>query len=126
MKHTKGPLDKLKYHVTGAIERGEKQAIKAVIKPKYTPGPWKFKRLESFEYHCDDINVTLTFNNHANAQDATIANAALIAAAPEMLEALEHCLAFFDAHPEIANPNDDRDCSPWNDARQALNKAKGE
>ena len=28
------PLDRLKHHVTGAIERGEKQAILAVTSPK--------------------------------------------------------------------------------------------
>ena len=32
-------LDRLKHHVTGAIERGEKKAITAMV--KHTPGPWK-------------------------------------------------------------------------------------
>jgi len=57
---TKKPLERLKHHVTGAIERGEKTAIEAVVL-KHTPKPiGKYK-----------------------------ANARLIAAAPDMFEALK-------------------------------------
>lgn len=58
-------------------------------KVKHTPGPWKFNKTQSYEFECPKLGLTLTFNNHIADQDATVANADLIAAAPEMLEALE-------------------------------------
>jgi hypothetical protein len=59
--------------------------------------------------------------------DDVNANARLIAAAPELLEALEHCLAYFEAkRPQGCGIADDRDCSPYNDAVEALAKARGE
>lgn len=98
------PLDRLKYHVTGAIERGEKTAIETVTS-KHTPGPW-----QSFiwdDSKPDTITVgasRLCSNNGGRTKDHLFdidcsgpdyvkeemkANAYLIAAAPEMLEALE-------------------------------------
>jgi hypothetical protein len=45
----------------------------------------------------------------------------------EMLEALEHCLAYFKKYNSpFCGIHDDRDCSPYNDALQAIKKAKGE
>lgn len=41
------PLDRLRHHVTGAIERGEAQAIVEQKPPgqsvQFTPGPWRLR-----------------------------------------------------------------------------------
>ena len=80
------PLDRLKHHVTGAIERGEKTAIEAVVnKPKHTPGPWSFNGLDIGTDDTDLIPVV------ANIPDSVtnMADVALISACPEMLDALQ-------------------------------------
>lgn len=52
--------------------------------------------------------------------------AKLFAAAPEMLNALEHCVAYFEKYkPKFCGVGDDRDCSPYNDAFELINSLKG-
>lgn len=65
-----------------------------------------------------DVNAApdlATVHFMARGREEAEANARLIAAAPEMLEALEGILAITD-----------RDHAAWNKARAAIAKAKGE
>lgn len=51
---------------------------------------------------------------------------ALINAAPDMLNALEECIAYMEHYqPAFCGLKDDRACSPYNDAVEAVKKAKG-
>jgi hypothetical protein len=44
----------------------------------------------------------------------------------ELLKALEHVVAYLEKYkPKYCGIEDDRDCSPYNDAVKALNKARG-
>jgi hypothetical protein len=87
-KHT--PLERLKHHVTGAIERGESTAIEAVVS-KPTPGPWSIE--DAFDIIAADgynlVSVADASIDEGGRPSEDKANARLIAAAPEMLEALE-------------------------------------
>lgn len=81
----------------------------------YTPGPWNAKITESGAmaiFNTDGIWVAQTLRRQWKTEDA--ANANLIAAAPELLEAMEKLLAATSGHQEF------RDM-----AYQAINKAKG-
>ena len=79
---------------------------------KFTPGPWHVSYSEKHGTY---------YVEKSTGQDAR-----LIAAAPELLEALEHCIAYFKAkRPVGCGVDDDRDCSPFNDAIQAIAKATG-
>lgn len=86
----------------------------------HTPGPWKAQRLESFSYaiHTDYV--------HDRGHDCNIvrevrceANALLIAAAPELLDALE---TLFDITPFATN---DKDAEIRVRVRAVIAKAKG-
>lgn len=60
------------------------------MKTKHTPGPWKSIQRSTGDIHtqsADGVNVALVTVADYKRQAA---NARLIAAAPEMLEALEH------------------------------------
>ncbi len=53
-------------------------------------------------------------------------DAKFISSAPDMFYALEHCVAYFEKYrPEGCGVADDRECSPYNDAVQAIKKAVG-
>ena len=84
MSHTKGPLETLRHHVTGAIERGEKQAI--ISQPS---------------------------------------NAQLIAAAPEMLEALQDAESLLNDCPDLLTRSSQAR-ETLKILRAALKKAKGQ
>lgn len=79
---------------------------------KHTPGPWTLKKLDA-----RDSSIQI-----GNVQELIIttvpANAALIAAAPELLEALESIL-------EIAQRRDDNDSVLIIAAVNAIKKARG-
>jgi hypothetical protein len=113
VKHFKNPNDALKYHVTGAIERGEAVAIEAVVKTKHTPGPWTVKPsiLETYDFVEIGENQIDVF---------TEGNARLIAAAPEMLEALEH------VYRELIDAGESADAVHFRVVGAAIRKAKGE
>ena len=85
----------------------------------YTKGPWTLQKTESFEFILDKPNVKLEFTNHISNQDATVANAHLIAAAPEMLEALESvscgCNVLYKCEPQCH----------MHKVEAVINKAKG-
>lgn len=53
-------------------------------KPQFTPGPW-----EVVKHNCDKQTTAYYINNSYHPRPEAEANAHLIAAAPEMLEALE-------------------------------------
>ena len=81
----------------------------------YKPGPWNAKITESGTmaiFNTDGIWIAQTLRRQWKTEDA--ANANLIAAAPELLEALEKLLAATSGHQEF------RDA-----AYAAINKAKG-
>jgi hypothetical protein len=107
------------------------------MKTKHTKGPWGLLDLATH----DSIVVWQTKNPKRNLHIATcldyasankaaseaefercLANAHLIAAAPEMLEALESAVAFFDAHKKT----DGIDYDVANELRAAIKKARGE
>lgn len=93
---------------------------------KYTPGPWQ---MHDEDYAPEEIYGDLEHvEGHARGTqvctcepcDQMIANARLIAAAPELLSAAEHILALLD-HPTWSVTILDADV-----LRAAIAKAKGE
>jgi len=89
----------------------------------HTPGPWKvaenlFGNTASYEVYA---NVETKSGKGGYTRICQItprdqkANARLIAAAPELLEALENCLGFVVAHPQFTE-----------DLRNLIAKARGE
>ena len=93
---------------------------------RHTPGPWANNggRIEACEpYTSQSINVAVV--GEANHQTPTdTANARLIAAAPELLEALESLVATIAAH-DIESLSCDRDGEKYCDClRGAANNAR--
>lgn len=79
---------------------------------QHTPGPWrKFK----YKPSDDDLGVEGA-DGYTLAEDLSLADANLIAAAPDLLEALQMCLA-------VVKPP--QNCIPWDYARAAIAKATG-
>lgn len=72
-----------------------------MTKPKYTPGPWSNSGLNGTNYFIDTQDdrtgglVSICQVPYDNGEDA-VANARLIAAAPEMLAALKEVVAYYD------------------------------
>ncbi|EMM7965268.1 hypothetical protein [Pseudomonas aeruginosa] len=66
-------------------------------KQSYTPGPWEQRNNRVFsggKCICSNVNAASpTTQNIAEDVAMSIANAKLMAAAPELLEALEACMA---------------------------------
>lgn len=104
MKTKNAPLERLKHHVSGAIDRGEKTAIEAVPNVSHTPGPWRTQTLEgdgryrihitsgsdAFKDRIGSVHGTrFSSNGHQELCEQDKANARLIATAPEMLKALK-------------------------------------
>jgi hypothetical protein len=118
------PLQRLQHHVTGAIERGEAQAIvEQPAKPEatHTPGPW------TAETGFTGGRIVISTPS-AHIATCGSDNAALIAAAPELLAALEALLPLADSlHTMTYGPeNKSSDWKEQFDARAAIQKAKGE
>lgn len=91
---------------------------------KYTKGPWS---AVTYNVVTDSGPTYLVSNKDFPVSAHELrANARLIASAPELLEALEHCIAYFEKYkPKFCGVEDDRDCSPYNDAVEAIAKATG-
>ena len=85
---------------------------------KHTPGPWYIDgpAITSHTYHRLDCIVE-------NVD--TLANAKLIAAAPELLEALEQVLIEYD-EVDLAYGEPQSFTSAINEARRVIAKARGE
>ena len=87
------PLNALKHHVTGAIERGEKQAIVGKPVTQHTPGPWD-NMADGTSVKAFNSGVTIC-ETECGSQVASYyerqANARLIAAAPELLAVASDC-----------------------------------
>lgn len=88
---------------------------------KHTPGPWvSIRYLDSrfYELGSNEFHARLAFTHGEGDTDE--ANMRLIAAAPDLLEALENLADYID---ERAGDNE---CRPLENARAAIAKAKGE
>ena len=95
----------------------------------HTPGPWQIIVNKHGQYDIVATSKTdgIAFIDKRNDPDEERANAYLIAAAPEMLEALEELRRWFDDNVSTYEPH----CSPeyaamWRRVRNAIAKAKGE
>ena len=91
---------------------------------RFTPGPWRIVR------YCEDIEIANVADLlHFYGGETAEANAALIAAAPELYAALEAMVARFDEYNAhyIYDGNGVIPARPELDkARAALAKARGE
>ena len=97
--------DRLRYHVTGAIERGEATAIEGESMSEFTAGPWSTKAdnhvaLSFAEFAPESYRIVWQENEGdiayvlATDDDNGNSNARLIAAAPDLLDALKKAHAF--------------------------------
>lgn len=84
---------------------------------KWTPGPWKLKGAGSI-MGADDVLVATTGYRVAVGSDEDESSARLIAAAPELYEALDAITHWNDRDGHV-------DASWWNAARAALARARG-
>jgi hypothetical protein len=107
---------RLRHHVTGAIERGEAQAIVEI--PALHKGPFPLHITQNDDHF---VIVTNQGNHYAKTFDPSAAR--LIASAPDLLSALEFLLADYIA---INGENLTGSSVPADKAREALRKAKGE
>ena len=84
---TRKPLDALRHHVTGAIERGEAVAVVEQRAATHTPGPWWFsatgRERTSFAIGAGDVEHALI-----GGMNCAENNARLVAASPDLLAAL--------------------------------------
>jgi len=95
---------------------------------KHTPGPWAYSPQKGKPGHCNlaqvwrsDGKCLATLTSTKNEGEAT-ADACLIAAAPDMLEALEKIAAFDDGSVICTAKFDEMAAI----ARAAIKKSKGE
>jgi hypothetical protein len=94
---------------------------------KHTKGPWKASKRGAYTDYDgnsvvilgDDMRVAVV---HHHGDRSSTANARLIAAAPEMLEALERCLGYIERDETTHG----RNFPEGNVARAAIAKARGE
>jgi len=97
---------------------------------KHTPGPWRFNGDEVVQYINGSLGdptvcslVGVGGDSYAEDEDEFMANAHLIAAAPDMLYALEDLLATVAAHD---GPKSIDELGVIGRAMTAIKKAKGE
>ena len=108
--------NRLQYHITGAIERGEAQAIVEI--PPLHKGPFPLHITQN-----DDSFVVITNQGNHYAKTFDPSAARLIAAAPDLLDLFEAAVA----RVQIANEEGESILSAWlPDALSTLRKAKGE
>lgn len=103
-----------------------------MTQPKHTPGPWKLEWRKTdgnrYNWHAcigENTNpVQCTIRGHYDnpeLQSRQEANAHLIVAAPELLEALESAMGMIKGHQESKEK-----VARYEFARAAVAKAKGE
>ena len=95
---------------------------------KHTPGPWRVTPEGCIASEHDGYVPIITpfrreanRDQHGNATPQALANARLIAAAPEMLEALEDVMALVEKNGHLLPAN-----KKWAIARDAIKEAKGD
>ena len=134
--HTQTPLERLRHHVSGAIARGEAAPVVQITAPAtHTPGPWETKRAATpeafpqFGVYAENGNgrdlahvVSAGTTRHAETE----ANARLIAAAPEMLEALRAMVARAPFIDQSATAEGLANCEALAKARHAIRQSEGE
>jgi len=105
MKTQNPLLAKLRYHVTGAIERGEGVAIveQRAQPTAHTPGPWicagpgqVFDQYGNEIVLCKHYGAGIIPAGYVAPWHSYKANARLIASAPELLAALENIASIAD------------------------------
>jgi len=95
---------------------------------EYTRGPWEVDSQDDQRIMCGLKDIAAAINVWSSNPETDMkegeceANARLISAAPELLEALEICLG----HMTGGMDGNWADCDPVEVARQAVAKAKGE
>lgn len=96
----------------------------------HTPGPWLFELHPSggfdIETNPNDLGIYMVIasrNLHPKREQEMHANARLIAAAPELLEALEQMIS--DYASAIGIPSEECTGGPFEKARHAISKARG-
>jgi hypothetical protein len=105
---------------------------------KHTPGPWKLllplegtahkitANLGTKEKPCECVIVSASYAFGTMEIGEGLANAKLIAAAPELLQALEECFHLIKIHIKNAPLVHDSEITALEMARAAIAKAKGE
>jgi hypothetical protein len=79
--YTHTPLERLRHHVSGAVARGESSPVVEITTPaKHTRGPWSIEAVKDY--------LRMLDTGIDSGAPESIANAHLIAAAPDLLEAL--------------------------------------
>ena len=93
-------------------------------RPEYTPGPWDVGYLDINSQRVvvgEHIEICTCWHHSVEAIEREMeANARLIAAAPEMLEALKRTLSWLSSYPGEAAVGPD---GPWEQARAAIARA---
>lgn len=90
-------------------------------KPKHTPGPWKAQRdCYIYAWSCDPLARVFTYNaKDSISNEEAYYNSRLIAAAPELLEALKAVKAEYDREELLI------DSGVLTALRDAIAKAEG-
>jgi hypothetical protein len=124
--HTQTPLERLRHHVSGAIARGESAPVVEVAGPaKHTQGPWAALMQDpptiADRRGCRVATSCALPGQSAEEQQA---NARLIAAAPDLLEALRALAECVEGYRQTG-------ClgawdKPLGEARAAIAKGEGE
>lgn len=94
----------------------------------HTPGPWNVGLTlpeGAIRIECDGgpFIASVRFSANRDEREAQ-ANASLIAAAPELLEALASMVEMFERHMD-GRPGPDDAAQRWDAARAAISKAEG-
>ena len=108
-------------------------------KEKFTPGPWGWSMPDEVfpVVFCNETgNIIADLNDPENKQREMVANAKLIAAAPELYYALKNLKECLESYFGKTEKSFFEDCEPeddelffareYNDACNALEKARGE
>lgn|GEM_PF-6539620 len=122
------PLELLKYHVSGAIERGEA----GIPEPLHAPAPWTIRRLSKWHDGTPQEFDLLEVVSRQGYQLAithdckpeAVATANLICAAPDLLTALGRLLKISQEQLDQAATHDGLvNCEALANARAAIAKA---
>lgn len=103
------------------------------MKTPHTPGPWEptasvYPIVMAGKVMVCKMDCSINSGNWVQSSETAIANAHLISAAPELLEALERSLEWLES--ARSDQPEDFDCSALDDvisqARSVISKAKGD